>query len=65
MARSERLDRAEICAVGYRESDLNRQLWTGETAHRFRKCPCGEIFDMHGPEAVLVHGPHISEAEHA
>jgi hypothetical protein len=20
-----------------------------------RKCPCGEIFDIHGPEAVLVH----------
>jgi hypothetical protein len=51
MARSERLDRAKICAVGYRQSDLNRQLWTGETAHRFRKCACGEIFDMHGPEA--------------
>jgi hypothetical protein len=64
-ARSERLDCAEICAVGYRQGDLNRQLWTGETAHRFRKCPCGEIFDMHGPEAVLVHVPHISAAEHA
>jgi len=20
------------------------------------KCPCGEVFDMHGPEAVLTHG---------
>jgi len=27
----------------------------GKPAHRFRKCPCGEVFDMHGPEAVLVH----------
>jgi hypothetical protein len=50
---------------GIQASDLNRQLWTEETAHRFRKCPCGEIFDMHGPEAVLVHVPHISAAEHA
>jgi hypothetical protein len=27
--------------------------------------PCGKVFDMHGPEAVLVHVPHISAAEHA
>ena len=24
------------------------------------KCPCGEVFDMHGPDAVLVHVPHIA-----
>jgi hypothetical protein len=27
------------------------------------KCPCGEVFDMHGPEAVLMHVPHINAAE--
>jgi hypothetical protein len=27
---------------------------------RFRKCPCGEVFDMHGPDEVLVHVPHIT-----
>jgi hypothetical protein len=26
------------------------------------KCPCGEVFDMHGPEEVLVHLPHITAA---
>ena len=35
----------------------------GKPAHRFRMCPCGEIFDMHGPEAVLVHVPHITATE--
>ena len=33
----------------------------GKPAHRFRKCPCGEVFDMHGPEAVLMRVPHITE----
>jgi hypothetical protein len=32
-------------------------------AHRFRKCPCGEVFDMRGPEEVLVHLPHITAVE--
>jgi hypothetical protein len=27
-------------------------------AARFIKYPCGEVFDMHGPEAVLMHVPH-------
>jgi hypothetical protein len=27
------------------------------------KCPCGEVFDMHGPEAVLMHVPHITATE--
>ena len=27
----------------------------GKPCSRFMKCPCGEVFDMHGPEAVLVH----------
>jgi hypothetical protein len=37
----------------------------GKPAHRFRKCPCGEVFDMHGPQDVMVHVPHISAAERA
>jgi hypothetical protein len=32
----------------------------GKRCSRFMKCPCGEVFDMHGPEAVLVHVPHIT-----
>jgi hypothetical protein len=35
----------------------------GKPAHRFRKCHCGEVFDMHGPDEVLVHVPHITAAE--
>src|SRR6266478_7248338 len=31
----------------------------GKPAHRFRRCLCGEIFDMHLPEAVLAHVPPI------
>ncbi len=33
----------------------------GKPCSRFMKCPCGEVFDMHGPEAVLVHVPHIRQ----
>jgi len=25
----------------------------GKPCSRFMKCPCGEVFDMHGPEAVV------------
>ena len=35
----------------------------GKPCGRFRKCPCGEVFDMHGPDAVLVHVPHIAASE--
>ena len=35
----------------------------GKPAHRFMKCPCGEVFDMHGSAEVLTHVPHISAAE--
>jgi hypothetical protein len=31
----------------------------GKPCSRFRKCPCGEVFDMHEPDEVLVHVPHI------
>jgi hypothetical protein len=35
----------------------------GKPASRFMKCPCGEVFDMRGPEEVVAHVPHISRAE--
>jgi hypothetical protein len=35
----------------------------GKPCSRFMKCPCGEIFDMHGSEQVVVHVPHITGAE--
>jgi hypothetical protein len=35
----------------------------GKPCSRLRKCPCGEIFDMHGPEEVFVHLPHITATE--
>jgi len=35
----------------------------GKPCSRFMKCPCGQVFDMHGPEEVFVHVPHISAAE--
>ena len=37
----------------------------GRPASRFMKCPCGEIFDMRGPEEVVVHVSHISAVEAA
>ena len=37
------------------------ELLDRESPHHFRECPCGEVFDMHGPEAVLMHVPHITE----
>jgi hypothetical protein len=35
----------------------------GTPCSRFMKCLCGEIFDMHGPEQVVVHVPHITAAQ--
>jgi hypothetical protein len=35
----------------------------GKPYSRFRKCPCGGVFDMHAPEENLVHEPHIGAAE--
>jgi hypothetical protein len=37
----------------------------GKRCSRFRRCPCGEVFDMHGPEEVFVHVPSIAAAERA
>jgi hypothetical protein len=37
----------------------------GKPCSRFRKCRCGVVFDMHGPEEVFLHGPHITAAERA
>jgi hypothetical protein len=39
------------------------QLGPGKPSSRFMKCPCAEVFDMHGPEAVLMHVPHITVRE--
>jgi hypothetical protein len=35
----------------------------GNPRSRFRKCPSGEVFDMHRPHENLIHVPHISRAE--
>jgi hypothetical protein len=32
----------------------------GKPCSRFRKCPCGEIINMQGPEGVFLHLPHIT-----
>jgi hypothetical protein len=32
----------------------------GKPCSRFMKCPCGEVYDMHGPNEVLTHVPHIT-----
>jgi hypothetical protein len=37
----------------------------GKPCSRFRKCPCGDVFDMHGPEEVFVHVLHITASERA
>ena len=37
----------------------------GKPCSRFMKCPCGEVFDMQRPEAVLVHVPHITVADYS
>jgi hypothetical protein len=34
----------------------------GRPASRFRKCPCGEVFDMQDLPAVQIHLPHITAA---
>jgi hypothetical protein len=35
----------------------------GKPCSRFMKCPCGEVFDMHGSEQVVLHVPHITATE--
>ncbi len=37
----------------------------GKPCSRFMKCPCGEVFDMRGPDAVLMHVPHITVISNA
>jgi hypothetical protein len=39
--------------------------WTGQACASIPECPCGEVFDMHGPQEVFVHVPHITAAERA
>jgi hypothetical protein len=35
----------------------------GKPCSRFRKCRCGEVFDMHRLEQNLMHVPHITAVE--
>ena len=35
----------------------------GKPCSRFMKCPCGEVFDMHGREEVFLHLPHVTATE--
>jgi hypothetical protein len=35
----------------------------GKPYSRLRKCPCGEVFDMHGPDEVFLHVARITAAE--
>ena len=45
--------------VGNRSADPDGIAKT--EADHFGKCPgCGEWFDMHGPDEVMVHVPHIT-----
>jgi hypothetical protein len=34
----------------------------GKPRGHFMKCPCGAVFDLHGPEAVLMHVPDNTSA---
>jgi hypothetical protein len=34
----------------------------GKPRSHFMKCPCGAVFDLHGPEAVLMHVPDNTSA---
>jgi hypothetical protein len=61
-------DQRDFTARKYALWDAGKRLeqpsyGPGKPAHRFRKCPCGEVFDMHGPAEVFVHVPHITAAE--
>ena len=63
-------DQQERIARRYALWDAGKRLeppsyGPGKPAHRFMKCHCGEVFDMHGPGEVLVHVPHISAVERA
>jgi hypothetical protein len=40
-----------------------REQRTGKPYSRLRKCPCGEVFDMHGPDEVFLHVARITAAE--
>jgi hypothetical protein len=61
-------DQRDFTARKYALCDAGERLeppsyGPGKPASRFRKCPCGEPFDMHGPDAVFAHVPHITAAE--
>jgi len=61
MARREKLDRTEICVAGCWQAAGAAELWTGQAVQPLYEMPCGEVFDMHGPEAVLMHVPHVND----
>jgi hypothetical protein len=51
-------DALRIVARGTEKEDVAAASLVGWSA-----CPCGEVFALHGPEAVLVHVPHITASE--
>jgi hypothetical protein len=48
---------------GMPASGLSRPAMDPASRAVVTKCPCGEVFDMHGPEAGLMHVPHITATE--
>jgi hypothetical protein len=36
---------------------------TGQAVQPFHEVSCGEVFDMHRPDEVLMHVPHITATE--
>jgi len=44
----------------------SRQPWTGQAVQPLYEVrPCGNVFDMHRPEQVLMHVPHITASDAA
>jgi hypothetical protein len=40
--------------------EVAKLLASRRTAQPLREVPCGEVFDMRGQDAVLMHVPHIT-----
>jgi hypothetical protein len=59
MARITRLDHPKICAVGCSQAVGAARLWAGQASPSLPEVSLRS--DMHGPEAVLMHVPHITE----
>jgi hypothetical protein len=61
-------DKRDWTARKYALWDAGKRLppneWEpGKPCSRFMKCPCGQVFDMHGPDELFVHVPHIHHAK--